>query len=217
MPTGAGSRVVGLGAAFLAGALLMAGCSNGDDPPVDPATVEVSDPATDRAADPTSPEPTSPEPTATDEPVPEPSPYPEPERPAAMDDTGEKGAIAAAEYFIDLYNYAASTGDVGEFQGISHPNCGFCAGMVEMFNEIYGEGSWLKGYNARIVDVTAEPTVDGLAYEVTFGLSLDAGRVYSESGLLEEYPELSEEGARIGVQRFNDWKILSVYSGEAIE
>lgn len=46
--------------------------------------------------------------------------------PAAMSDSGEAGAVAAAEYFLRLSLYGAATGDWSEYDAMSGDTCEFC-------------------------------------------------------------------------------------------
>ena len=52
-----------------------------------------------------------------------------PERPAAMDNADEAGAVAAAEYFLRLTVYASATGDTTELEAMSGEGCKFCDTM----------------------------------------------------------------------------------------
>jgi hypothetical protein len=81
-------------------------------------------------ADPT-PAPTSAGPTVAASPVPTPSATttPKPERPTAMDTIDVNGAIATATYFLSLYGYAPETGDLTDWDSLSHPECTFCSGV----------------------------------------------------------------------------------------
>ncbi|WP_235523438.1 DUF6318 family protein [Cellulomonas sp. Root485] len=83
---------------------LVAGCTGGGPEPADSATppvVEVT-------------------------PTPTPTPVVKPERPAAMDEPTTDGAIAAATYFLQLHDYAFSTGDTKPLLAMSGESCDFC-------------------------------------------------------------------------------------------
>ena len=113
-----------------------------------------------------SPEPApEPEPVATTteeapEPTPEQTSTPELttppatvgiERPAAMDDPGDAGAIAAAEYFA-LMAYMALTYDVvDELQGMANESCNFCATLVESTQEFEASGNTYEGGEATLL------------------------------------------------------------------
>ncbi|GAB4087236.1 hypothetical protein GCM10028784_38660 [Myceligenerans cantabricum] len=95
---------------------------------------------TDAAPSPMTPPPVASESATTDAPV------TKPERPAAMDRKGPKGAAAAAEYFIELYPYVMATGDTAEFESMSHEACGFCSDALEQAESIRENGDrWIGG------------------------------------------------------------------------
>lgn len=76
------------------------------------------------AAEPT-PNGPSARPTATQTPSP-PTVLP-PEHPGTSVDEGIEGAEALARYFLDLYGYVYNSGDLSDWERISHPDCAFCA------------------------------------------------------------------------------------------
>ena len=54
-----------------------------------------------------------------------------PERPAALDEPPSvEGAVAVAEYFLLLYPYVYATGDLADWNALSHPECIFCASVA---------------------------------------------------------------------------------------
>lgn len=115
-------RVLGLGVVVAVG-MLVAGCTG--EEPVEP------EPSTSTAEE-------SAEPTEEPEPSPTETGPVKPERPAAMEQEDAEGAAAAAEYFIELYDYVMITGDVSEWKAMAHESCGFCAkatGQSETINE----------------------------------------------------------------------------------
>ena len=65
-----------------------------------------------------------------------------PERPAAMDNANEAGAVAAAEYYLRLTVYAAATGDTSELETMSDEGCKFCDNYISSVNELHGDGGW---------------------------------------------------------------------------
>ncbi|MDT0166469.1 DUF6318 family protein [Actinotalea sp. AC32] len=87
------------------------------------------------------PSPSVPEatPTPTQEPI------TAPERPAEMDRMDEIGAVAAAEYFLELQEYAVRTGDLAEWRQVSRPDCEFCRGMSESVQRVYDGGGAYTG------------------------------------------------------------------------
>ncbi len=91
--------------------------------------------------DPTPPQPQRhPTPDTTPESQPEPTETPTtaptapsgpPEKPAAMANNNEEGALAAAEYFLDASAYALLMGDKILMEDFSTDTCIFCSNVVE--------------------------------------------------------------------------------------
>lgn len=92
--------------------------------------------------DPTPPQPQRhPTPDTTPESQPEPTETPTtaptapsgpPEKPAAMANNNEEGALAAAEYFLDASAYALLMGDKILMEDFSTDTCIFCSNVVEL-------------------------------------------------------------------------------------
>ncbi|WP_250443983.1 DUF6318 family protein [Actinotalea sp. C106] len=95
------------------------------------------------------PAPSPPPAAATPTPTPTPSETVEeiaaPERPAEMERTDEVGAIAAAEYFMQLFAYVMATGDLEEWDRVSAQDCGFCSGLRSDVEGVYGAGGKYQG------------------------------------------------------------------------
>ncbi|WP_435737369.1 DUF6318 family protein [Cellulosimicrobium sp. PMB13] len=152
-------RVLGLGAVVTVG-LVVGGCTA--EEPVEP------EPSTNTAE--------SPEVTEEPEPTPTETGPVKPERPAAMEQEDAEGAAAAAEYFIELYDYVMTTGDTTEWRAMSLESCTFCQGSIEQANQISSRSDVFEGGDAVV-------TVDDPTFyardEATGIYSLDA-RVIQE-------------------------------------
>ncbi|QDB80004.1 hypothetical protein FE251_11900 [Georgenia wutianyii] len=133
-----------MAAAVLATGLLLAGCSSGDGQPE----------PTGSATDVSSESPSSTEPTTA---APGPTPWPEPTRPTAMERDDIEGAKAAAEYFLALYPYVYATGDLEEWQAMSHPECQFCAAVADDVSELHSSGGYGVGGEIVVAEMGALP------------------------------------------------------------
>lgn len=120
--------------------------------------------------------------TPTVEPTPTATTTPAPERPAAMDDPGVDGAVAAATYFVDLYGYVGG-GDLTAWNSLSHPECTFCTGVSAEVEQMSALGHRQEG--PQITVNSTEPT------EVT------PGEFYSVELLVTQGPwrEIDANGA----------------------
>ena len=145
-------------------ALALAGCSTGGaEPPSTPtATAAVATPSPD--------------------PTPSPTRSPKPERPAAMDDASVEGAIAAATYFISLYPYVYNTGDLAEWEALSHPECVFCASVAESVADMHSTGETQYGADSAVTSSEAVE-IDSAWFSVELGLIQEPWSVVDRSGI----------------------------------
>lgn len=78
-----------------------------------------------------------------------------------------EGAKAAAQYFLELYPYVYSTGDLSAWLEIAHPDCEFCAGVAENVEDLHGDGGYADGPAIEFVKVDAQaPTSDNEYFAV---------------------------------------------------
>lgn len=87
---------------------------------------------------------------------------PPPERPAEMDDPGEAGAIATAEYFVALLAFAEETGVVDGLEEISSPECEYCQNYLNSAREGVLGGTYTSDTGLVILGrFAASPRDDG--------------------------------------------------------
>lgn len=158
----------------------LAGCARAEAPP-DPLPSEaVTAPSTGSATPaPPTPTPTTPEPVAA------------PERPAAMDQPDETGAVAAAEYVLQLYAYALSTGDLTAWDALSGQSCEFCENTRADVDRVYADGGFYQGGELRdLYDVQVVGRDEQLGvYGVQVGFHISGGREYDGAGtVIDEFP-----------------------------
>lgn len=79
------------------------------------------------------------------------------------------GAEAAAQYFLQLYPYAYNTGDLTEWEAMSHPECAFCASVIDRVTALHAEGGYETGGEMVVEEVTASEPVPGNDF---FGVDL---------------------------------------------
>lgn len=158
------------GGIVLATAFVLGACSS------DPAPREPSDPAPSTSAAPTI---TVPTPVAQ-----------------VSEDTPE-GAAAFVKHYVDVFNYAAATGDVDELSRLSSPDCGGCQKYVVEFKNVYDRGDRIEtklwslsdGADLRIQGnrVTAVVAVnEGEMKQYTFNFYLPEQHPYSVEDILIE-------------------------------
>ena len=126
------------------------------------------------------------------------SPIVAPVRPAEMERSDEVGALAAAEYFMELFAYVMATGDVVEWDAVSYGECEFCSRIREDVQRVYEAGGRYSG--GALLDVTAvagpqHPTLGG--YPVTVDFSVGPGSEHDAAGAVVR--ELSSEDESVVV------------------
>ena len=87
---------------------------------------------------------------------------PPPERPAEMSDPGEAGAIATAEYFVELMAFAEETGVIEDLAEISSGDCEYCRNYLNSAREGVLDGTYTSDTGLIILDTfAAAPRGDG--------------------------------------------------------
>lgn len=80
--------------------------------------------------------------------TPTPSTTPTTVAPTMSKQAGEdspEGAAAFVKHYIDVFNYAAATGDVDELTRLSSPDCKGCQNYIKLYRDTYAAGGYFKG------------------------------------------------------------------------
>ncbi|KRD43719.1 hypothetical protein ASE38_05775 [Cellulomonas sp. Root930] len=114
-----------------------------------------------------------------------------PERPAALDEPPSvEGAVAVAEYFVDLFPYINATGDLADWGRLSHPECIFCADSNDSVQAKVTLGHHDEGGSIDVVSRTATEVEPGAWYTVTLEFAQAPSVTVDAAGaLIEEFPE----------------------------
>ena len=67
---------------------------------------------------------------------------PEPSRLVGMDEQSPAGAQATAVYFLSLYPYAYTTGDLTTWKEMSEDDCVFCNSVITNVTDLHASGGW---------------------------------------------------------------------------
>ncbi|WP_146192430.1 DUF6318 family protein [Cellulomonas sp. WB94] len=172
VPDVVSSRAVRFALAAVLALGLLGGCSSGGSAPV--ATSTSSVPTVVASTTPTAA--ATPSPTAT----------PKPERPAAMDTVNVDGAIATATYFLELYPYALNTGDISDWNSLSHPECIFCAGLADEVERQVGLSEHQEGLATSIASATGIEVTRGAFFDVDLELTQGPWQVVDKAGTVVE-------------------------------
>ncbi|MFD1504701.1 hypothetical protein FE374_12175 [Georgenia yuyongxinii] len=165
-------RAMAHAVAVVAAVMMLAACSANADP---------AEPTPSSAT--MSPEPSeSTESTETADLTPE---VEKPTPPDAMRRDDVAGAEAAAQYFLELYPYVYATGDLAEWEAMSHPDCTFCASASESARKLTQEGGHQAGGRLvfNFLDSRA-PSSDGDFFVVWLDAHEEALRRVDSSGLV---------------------------------
>ncbi|HWS57040.1 MAG TPA: DUF6318 family protein [Actinotalea sp.] len=156
----------------MASALVLSGCASGGDP--DPSD--------------------SPAPSTTASPSPSPSvePVAAPVRPPEMDRSDEVGAVAAAEYFMELFSYAFRTGDLDSWNRVSAQDCSFCSNVRADVEAVYSTGGRFEGgefSHGPAVVVAHDPSIGVYTASIEFSVAEFAVRDEAETTVRTIEPE----------------------------
>ncbi|WP_154794948.1 DUF6318 family protein [Occultella kanbiaonis] len=119
-----------------------------------------------------------------------------PVRPDALDDPGPEGAVAAASYFISLFPYLFTSGDLDEWEALGTEDCAVCAQIADGAAELHAEGGRNAGGDFEILHAltSGEDGADGryivqldVVEAPSIRISGDGSQVEQANG---RYPEL---------------------------
>ncbi|WP_147525028.1 DUF6318 family protein [Cellulomonas timonensis] len=160
------------------------------------------------------PSPTGTDVVATPTPTPTPSPTrsPKPERPTAMDEVSVEGAIAAATYFVELYPYVYNTGDLAEWNALSHPECLTCTGIATKVEEMHGLGQRIEGAAISVADVSGVELIPGSSFSVEMQMTQGPTTVKDSAGNTqsEQLKSVTSKPLLIVVHESDRWLIRAL-------
>ncbi|WP_261624433.1 DUF6318 family protein [Nesterenkonia marinintestina] len=168
--------------------LLLVGCGGDEgDADDDGGDQETVDAATEESEEAEDSDDEGDDDSDEDEPVPASSGgpaqnWPEPEKPDAMFEETEEGAIAALEYWWEVREHARNTGDLSVLREISTEDCRMCQSEIDTADQAYQEGAWFVQQPDQVTVVSTEIMDESLAL-VQFDLDPGSFEGYSDDGL----------------------------------
>ena len=155
-----------------------------------------------------------PEPTPTPTPTPT---VPAPEPPAAMGEVSAAGAEAVARYFLDLYAYVYATGDLEAWRELSHPECIFCASVMEGVVSQQSAGKRTSGGALVVTTAQTVAVTPGSFYSVDIQGGQEPWEFRDSAGeLLDSQEETVEHRYFLVVTREGDtWTVREVQVDDA--
>lgn len=181
-----------------------------------------SEPAAPPPPSPTATQSASPSPSPSPSPTPEPSPSPTPTNPndrsellvepEAMKEMSDEGAIAAAKYFMGLYEYVYLTGDLEKWEAMAEANCGFCTNVSNKVREMHKRGEHRTSGPPKWLGM---PRVNRIPnthlWEIHLRAEVSGSKTYNKKGKqIAEYPP-GESRVRLSVRWDGvKWRIYAV-------
>ena len=107
-----------------------------------------------------------------------------PTMPAQAAEDSSEGAAAFVKYYVDVFNYAAATGDVDELSRLSSPDCDGCQSYIDLYRDTYKAGGYFKGGDWQMGD---------LQLETRSNESLATTRVTSDQSKFRKSRDFAEE------------------------
>ena len=118
----------------------------------------------------------------------------------AKEDTPE-GAAAFVKHYIDVFNYAASTGDVEELTRLSSPDCEGCQSYIKLYRDTYKAGGYFKGSDWKLSNFEVEQASGQVS---VFAHAAAAKGTYRESSSEAPKPGGGEDTEIIFAVRHSD-------------
>ncbi|MGC5627031.1 DUF6318 family protein [Georgenia sp. Z1344] len=82
---------------------------------------------------------------------------PAPTPPAAYDENSEAGAIAAAEYFMEVLEHGYETLVPDTLAALSGPDCTYCSGRIDAWTTWSIRGTYDEDFEAEVHSIVPEP------------------------------------------------------------
>ncbi len=128
-----------------------------------------------------------------------------------MGEESVEGAIAAAEYFVELYPYVYASGDFDEWDALSDEGCGFCSNVRDRAAELHADGGYSVGGEVEIyASDGGGPYEDGV-YDIEFGVRFAESEWVLSDGSREPYGQTDKPAFSLSmVWRDGEWSVLGV-------
>lgn len=166
----------------------------------------------------------TPTPSPSDQPTPDSTPTPDAtdddpddrsellEQPKAMENDDEEGAIAAAKYYVGLFEYVHLTGDLEMWNAMALPECEFCEAVADGVAEMHESGlyrasgppKWLGKPKTRRVH-------SRVMWEVTLRAEMSASTTFDRKGAVVEESRSAKNTVTLGMLHDGEsWRTLGI-------
>jgi len=112
------------------------------------------------------------------EPAPSPSASPTatpPDMPDLANEESDEGAAAFVAHYVDVFNFAATTGDVTRLRELSS-GCQACEGYADDFESIYAAGDYIKDDLWQLKDTAVSTNEAAIETNAIVEAPADSGR-----------------------------------------
>lgn len=170
-------------------ALVLSGCSNGEDPH---GSSNAEPPSSSQAAI------TTPSAAATPKPTPVYKPadakgraqnVPVPVKPALADKDSKEGLEAFAKYWFSLLNYGYETGDLEAWSKLTSASCVFCNNIKTSVGVGYKEGRWQVGGRLSAPSIEARYKANSTEQQVVAQVIQEITQYYKADKTIGRNPE----------------------------
>lgn len=105
-----------------------------------------------------------------------------PERPEAMNEPTADGAIAAATYVLELYEYSFATGDLAPWRAITLDTCAYCTAVSDSVTAMFEAAERSSGSTVTVHDARAVELADDRWFSVEMQFTQGAATEYGAKG-----------------------------------
>ena len=137
-----------------------------------------------------------------------------PELPDAVKDESEDGAIAAAEYFLDAYEYAYLTSDAKAMQEIVSEECEVCWQLMDVFDDRLTDGEYSTNVEFSY-QVTDEFVRNEYGSVIPINLQINSHDVVDNNGVKVDHFDEQDADLSFLLNHNNVWRIEDIATKDA--
>jgi hypothetical protein len=93
--------------------------------------------------------------------------------PAQASEDSPEGAAAFVKHYVDVFNYAAATGDVKELSRLSAPGCTGCQKYIDLYRDTYKAGGYYRGGDWKMDELQLQQ--EGSIFYITTPVEVEPG------------------------------------------
>lgn len=147
----------------------------------------------------------------TQTPTPTPTPVVKPEPPDAMSEPTTEGAIAAATYFLQLYDYAFSARDAESLLRMSAESCEFCSYVDESVAALVESGHTSVGPPVRVLSAVSTEIRPDEWFSARLQVEQDSTKEFAADGTLVSESEANVTDFVFALSWMGDrWRVDAV-------